>query len=50
MTDPQDPAVIPQVGHTVLGFLIQALSWLAFGLCFGLGFYLSQIMGRHIVT
>jgi hypothetical protein len=36
-------------GGTLLNLLVQALSWLAFGFCFGVGFVLAQ-MAVHKVA
>lgn len=51
MTDPIiECAPNAAVGSTVLGFVLQALSWLAFGFFFGAGLCLAQAAMRRIVS
>jgi len=46
---PSSTVIVPSnVGATLLNVLVQALTWLAFGFCFGVGFWLSQAVAHKI--
>lgn len=48
-----DPIVVVDhnnVGSTVQGFVLQALSWLAFGFFMGAGFYFARVACHKIVS